>query len=338
MRFLNAILVIVVLSSTMSLVARADDDKPPPIKTHTEENLGWHFYYEEEKEKETEVPKVEPPKATPAPSTPTKKSEPPFSVSWFKANFETIQNNAINNPTDSNAMRALLYAERVMADKSEVFAREKVEMASIDPYLQEGVRIPLAGAAKNAWVLDKKSNRELALEHISQKVGIAFFHDMSCRFCEQMVPVINYLHETNSFEIRVFLKNATRAYIPRLSSGIPIVMDSGHSQTFGVKQWPAVALLEPPKRVSIVSYGATTYEQLSSRILNVSLEQNILEEEWYLKVNPERKGLITPEQLSALSSGLGSAMSDDPVKMINAVMEMIDDSSHTPMEGDTNEH
>ncbi|GAA5143258.1 conjugal transfer protein TraF [Thalassotalea piscium] len=302
-----------------------------PVKTHNKnEDLGWHYYWDDEEAKEKEEEKIVPPVAQP---TSFKKLIKPFSTEWFKENFEIIQQTAIDSPTKTN-MKALLYAERVMADKSEVFARQKQFVQSVDPMLQEGTRIPMAGAAKNLLMTYKAEQKEEALLEVNKHVGIGFFYDGSCGYCQRMIPVINLLKDKSGIDVRVFVKNTPKNYIPGLSNNIPVYPDKGISSTFEVTFWPAVVMLRPPEDVYVIAQGSLTLQELTTRIVNIAFDQNILNEEWYNRVYPEQQGLLSPEQLADLPN----FDADDPVSLINAVVELLESPQGTyQLKDDKNE-
>jgi len=287
-----------------------------PVTTHNKkENLGWHHYWDEEKAKKEKEKKK---KSVSAPTSSASKPLKPFSTKWFKANFQIIQQRAIDSPTKNN-LRALLYAERVMADKSEVFARRKQFEQSVDPLLQEGTRIPMMGAAKNALLIYKDEQKQEALQEIQKYAGIALFYDGACKFCKPMIPVINLMKLKLKLDIRVFAKNAPGNYIPKLISDIPVYPDNGYSEQFNISYWPAVVMLRPPQDVFVISQGSLTLNELTKRMVNVAFDQNILDEEWYYRVYPEQKDLINPDKIRDLPVDIAS----DPVELINQVVDMI---------------
>ena len=243
---------------------------------------------------------------------------------WFQQNFKKIEQAAIDSPTKSN-MRALLYAERVMADKSEVFARRKQFVQSVDPLLQEGTRIPMAGAAKNLLMTYKADQKKEAIKEVNKHAGIGFFYDGKCKYCQRMIPVINLLKLQSGVDVRVFAKNIDPTRIPNLHSSIPVYADDGFSQSFKIPFWPAVVMLRPPLSVYVIAQGSVTLSELTNRIVNVSFDQNILNEEWYYRVYPEQQGLISPDQLN----GLSGVDSSDPVKLINTVVDMLESPQGT---------
>lgn len=297
--------------------------KVTPVKTaDPKENMGWHYYWDDEKKKEKEKKtKKELPSIKAAPSSSKKIS--PFSTQWFKQNFQIIEQRAIDSPNKKN-MRALLYAERVMADKSEVFARRKRFIQSVDPLLQEGTRIPMNGAAKNAFLIYKDDQREAAFKELATKVGLVFFYDGMCGFCQKMIPVINLIKIKTGMDIRVFVKNSPKNYVPKLNKGISVYPDNGYSKRFHLSFWPAVVMLNPPLDVYVVGQGSVGYRELTQRMLNVAFDRNVLNEEWYYRVYPEEKGLIAPEQLRAFSGDVV----EDPVELINSVVDMLEKAPH----------
>ena len=296
------------------LYAQENTEQPDPVETSSGEDLGWHYYSDEVEEPEEEKPLLTPPVAA-QPAAPTTK---PFSIEWFQENFDRVHQQAVDNPTKEN-IRALLYLERVMADKSEVFARRKQFFQSTDPLLQEGTRIPMMGAAKNALMIYKKEQREAAIDELRNHVGFVFFYDESCQWCHKMVPIINYMKITTGADIRVFAKNSIDGQIPLLDESIPVFPDAGLSNEIGITVWPALVMLRPPQDAYIVSQGSLTYEEMTTRLINIAFDQNILNEEWYYRVYPEQQGLIATDQVN----GIEHLNIDDPVELINTVIDMV---------------
>jgi conjugal transfer pilus assembly protein TraF len=309
---------LVVLNQSQATQTTESNKINKPVITTSGGNLGWHFY-DDEKEKEQEK---KPELSKPVSSATQPNTVKPFSTKWFRKNFDEIQNRAIDKPTKDN-MRALLYTEHIMNDKSEMFARKKRFYQSIDPLLQEGTRIPMFGAAKNALLLYKDEQKKSALKELSNHVGIAFFYDASCHYCQAMIPVINLIKINLGFNIRVFAKNAPKNYIPKLLNTIPVYSDDGFSKQFKISYWPAVVMLNPPNDVYVVGQGSVDFAELTNRMINVAFEQDILNEDWYFRVYPEEKGLISPERLASLK-GLDSK---DPLALINQAMSMIQNTS-----------
>ena len=193
MRHLFFVLLLSVVTFHSIAYAQENSDKKPPepvqIDGKVVNDSSWHYYNEDPIEKEEELePSVPSPAPAPVP-TPTPSSKPrpeAFSVEWFKENYVKIENHAIDNPNDPNAMRALMYMEKVMLDKSETFAYKKRFHQQSDPNLQEGVRVPITGATNSLLIRERRETRKEAMHEIFKHVGVIFFHDPKCLFCSEL--------------------------------------------------------------------------------------------------------------------------------------------------------
>ncbi|MGK2231377.1 MAG: conjugal transfer pilus assembly protein TraF [Colwellia sp.] len=302
--------------------------KQAPIKTHNiNENLGWNFYWEhlDEEEIKPEINK------TNEDSKPEIKPLKPLSTLWFKENFEVIRNRAVDNPTKEN-VQALLYAERVMLDKSESFARKKNFYQSVMPSLQEGSRLPMTGSAATAFRSFKGEQRREALQEIANHAGLVFFYDHDCVHCSGMIPLVNRLFRENKQKIYVIAKNLRGKTINRLDTDIDVYPDQGQSETFNIKVWPAIVMLRPPIDVLVVAQGSLYYSELEKRLINIAFETNILTDDWYYRVYPEQRGLISNNQLD----GVPEDVQDDPVKLVNFIAELANNPEGSIVESASN--
>ncbi|BBL92331.1 MULTISPECIES: conjugal transfer protein TraF [Vibrio] len=300
------------------------DGRPDPIEVHGESNLGWHFYNEypdevEEPEKESEEPTASLP-STSSSSTQSEEELPElFSTAWFSANYERIEKAAIDNPTKEN-IRALLVTERMMLDKSETFARTKVRIAANDPILQDNMRIPMNGYGKSLMFKYKKKNYQLALKELTKKAGIFYFYDGKCIFCHQMIKALNLLKKRHGWEIRVIARNINGNRIVDLDPSIPVVRDVYHSKNYQIKHWPTLSMVVPEgNQHYIITQGVMALSTLERTLVTVSLEQKVLDDEWFYKIFPQERGLVSQAQFAHLPKDI----SDNPIKLINHAMDAI---------------
>jgi conjugal transfer pilus assembly protein TraF len=304
--------------------AQVTESAPAPIKTSDKDkDLGWHFYYTDP------VPEKKPKEALPLPSAPAApKGPPPMSVEWIKTNYPIIQQRAINSPTPQN-LRAELFAQRVMLDKAEVYTRTREIVQSTDPNLQEGVRMPLYGGAATALAMQSKKTRDEAFDELSEKVGLIVFYDHACSFCRQSVTLVNYLSRAMpKLKIRVMARNtADPQKVPNLFDTIKVYSDEKYnmSERYKVTHWPTILMISDLPQIYMVSQGVVAYEELTRRILNISFQEGLLGEEWFEKVYRQQNGLIN----TAMYEGLEPGMEEDPVALINAVVDMIENSDGT---------
>jgi conjugal transfer pilus assembly protein TraF len=327
---LTILLTFVVLNMPFLVIAQEQEKEEDPVAINGKilNKTSWHYYVdpkEVEKKEPEKVPLPAPP-ASPSKSTQSGKAPEPFSVAWFKANYEKIENYAIDHPDDPRAIRALAYVERVMLDKSELFAYKKMYHQSVDPNLQEGIRVPITGASKSMMIHRRSTDRKAAMTDILKKVAVIYFHDPSCQFCRQMVPVLNILKSAHPHaEIRV-ASTHENPVVNKLNPTIPVYQDTGLIELFNITIFPSVALFLPPNNVYVIAQGSVYFSELEKRMINVAFEEDILGDEWFDTINRDQKGLMSAKALRELPEDIA----DDPIKLINAVVDAMD-PNHNPM-------
>lgn len=302
------------------LVQKNSDAKP--VRAAGEEDLGWNFYFPDIVDVDE---KVEPEQILPqVASAPSKPKSMPMSVEWFREHYPTIRDRAINNPTRDN-LAAELFAQKVMFDKSEVYSRKRNFVQSTDPYLQEGNRLPMFGTAATAMLSESNELKSEAISEVFEKTGLLVFYDHECVYCRKMVAIINSIDSKYPhLDMRVMARNAPKPdVIPGLKPNIRVYPDEffrlSENLPEPIQHWPAFILSVPPSDYYIIAQGAVPRTELFNRILNVAFEKQVLGKNWYDKIYKNQRGLIGTSQYAALSTDLEG----DPVKLINAVVEMI---------------
>jgi len=302
-----------------------EQNRKKEMKVAGEGDLGWFFYYPDElKEKETEE-KVTP--TPPAPAAPSKsKPVAPMSVEWFAKNYEVIRNRAVDNPSPTN-LRAELYAQRVMMDKSEVFTRKRLQVQQSDPNLQEGDRLPLFGATSLAMMYHQKDLKDQALKEMYSSSGLMVFYDENCKYCRQSITLINHLSmRFKGLDIRVYAKNTAKPDVVQgLLPTIKVYPDDllKISDDLGITNWPSYVLVTPDESFSLISKGLVSQQTLDDRVLIAGFEHGILGKEWYDKIHHTQIGLLASDSYDNLPEN----MEEDPVLLINTVIDMMNKSS-----------
>lgn len=301
-----------------------DQDESKSMRVAGQDDLGWLFYWGDEKEVEPE----EKSEVIPTPPAETQqKPIKPMSVEWFAQNYQVIRDRAVNNPTREN-LRTELYAQKVMMDKSEVYARKRQFMQKSDPLLQEGDRLPLFGATSLAMIQNQESLKEKALGELYDDSGLMIFYDENCQYCRQSITVVNYLHRKfPNLDIRVYARNTAQPDVVQgLLQDIKVYPDDliKVSERFDITNWPSYVLVTPDGTFSLISRGMINLETLKDRTLIAGFEHGVLGKDWYEKIHHTQMGLIASNEYSELPSG----MEEDPVLLINSVIDMINNSSN----------
>ncbi|MCK5531589.1 MAG: conjugal transfer protein TraF [Halopseudomonas aestusnigri] len=306
---LQTLAALAVVAATSS-AAVAADTSIPGNSFYQDKERGW-FWYEEPVEEATEekpepeqaaVP-VEQPEAEE--TTQPEELEPRVgSVAWIRANLPMLRDKAIEDPTDEN-IQAYYYAQRLMLDMSERFARRTNEVISSDPFLDEDLRSPASNAAAEAIAKDAVAKRDMLLERVAGKAALIFFYEgNNCRMCGPTISSLESL--AHRYKFTVMAVSMDGAALPGNPFG-PTQYDSGLAEHLGVLTTPAIAIALPPNSTEIVSYSAVSMEAASMRILNASKRLNIItENELHATERINNIGLIDNQALSNQSSDIAN--------------------------------
>ena len=254
---------------------------------------GWYWYEqlpEEEKEKFIEKIAKETPTVIPHSETKTEKSssrapkDKPLSNAWFRANFQTYIDAAIDNPYDKEAMRTYLYLEKFMRDRATAFGYERQKAVYNDPFLDATSKRPTANFGMRTMTRAANGNRDALLKSIGKDSGLFFFYRSDCRYCEQEAPLIRGLEREFGFEIKpISLDGKPLAN----SKWAGFQTNQGQAERLGVRQVPAVYLFNPKTNaIELVSQGLQSLPQLKKRVLMAAERANLITKDQYSTIIP----------------------------------------------------
>lgn len=76
-----------------------------------------------------------------------------------------------------------------------------------------------------------------------------------------------------------------------------LVKDSGQSKHLRIGIRPAIALVVPPEKITVLTQGMLSQDLLEERILHAGDEAGLLSEEMHKKAFPMERGLLTPKDI-----------------------------------------
>lgn len=138
-------------------------------------------------EKPKEEPEPEPEPAPPPPPPPTAESaEPegpaPLSSAWLKENLQSYLFKALDNPTHDN-IKAYMYLQRLMVDRSEKMARETQVVLALNPDLSADSVRPRFGLASTALNQQAIAKRQSILTELGQGMHYTLVVRADCELC-----------------------------------------------------------------------------------------------------------------------------------------------------------
>lgn len=272
----QACVALAVLAAATSAIA---DPSIPGNSFYQDKERGW-FWYEDPMEEapvetppEPPAPEEEPPEVPPEQPLPQERGPQVGSVAWIRANLPMLRDKAIEDPSDEN-IQAYYYAQRLMLDMSERFARRTNEVISSDPFLDEDLRSPASNAAAEAIAKDAVAKRDILLERIAGKAALVFFFEgNNCRMCAPTISSLEAL--AHRYKFTVMAVSMDGAALPGNPFG-PTQYDSGLAEHLGILTTPAIAIALPPNKTEIVSYSAVSVEAASMRVLRASRRLDII--------------------------------------------------------------
>ncbi|KLR58992.1 conjugal transfer protein TraF [Diaphorobacter sp. J5-51] len=284
---------------------------------------GW-FWYEREPEPVVppEPPKVEPQKPTPkkeeAPKKVSEPKKPPvLSVEWFKKEYESVLNQAIDDPTEEN-VRKYRYATRVMLDKASNFTHVFQREALLDPMLDESNRMPFSSTARGSFMRLTTQEQLKATKDIGAKAGLWVFLDESCAFCALQYPMVARAIKDRGFTAIYITPDGKR--ISWMDKNDDVRKDTGQSKHLRISVRPAIAMVVPPENITVLTQGMLSQDMLEERILFAGDRAGLLSPEVSKKAFPERRGLLTPQDIREI----GLEMEINPDSLTNNVQNRLE--------------
>lgn len=295
---------------------------------------GWFWYepypVEEGPELESPAPlpkpetKAEPQVTPPAPVAPTPSpvvtepaddGPPPMSVAWMRRNLVIAKERAMDSPTEEN-IRAYRSLQRVMLDKAALFREGFMKAVMNDPVLNENNNYPRAQFGVNQ--VNDRVNRAKneVVAALREKVGIWFFFQGSCDFCEIQAPVIKSFAERYGFVVLPISLDGQ----PLRNNVFPeFKTDAGQAAALGVQMTPTTVLAKPPDDFALVSQGLIAADELTTRVSEAAVEKGWVEPEL-----GERTRLVNTRYYQpGPGTEIPKEIADDPAKLADHVRSLI---------------
>lgn len=293
-----AMLAMAILGVILAFPAFAVDDF---IKDKEE---GWFWYQREPEPPEPKVEPKRPPPPPPAPAPPKKAEHAKpsaLSVEWFQKEYPQILNAAIDDPTTENVQK-YRYATRVMLDKASNFTHVFQRQSLLDPLLDESIRTPFSSAARGSFQALTDKDRIEAISSINKAAGLWVFLDDKCPFCSMQYPMVARTAKERGFVITYITPDGKR---PAWMSPTDVLMaDSGQSKSLRIGVRPAIALVIPPAKITVLTQGMLSQDMLEERILHAGDEAGLLSAELRKRAFPNERGMLTPDDIKEIGKEL----------------------------------
>jgi conjugal transfer pilus assembly protein TraF len=268
-----------------------------------------YYWYKVDPE-EAPKPKEEPPKRR-APGAPAKAPVKALSTQWLRANMPKLLDAAVDDPTKENVAN-YMYAQRVLLDKAQSFSQQVKETVSMDPFLDENNRVPIAQFAQASFLRDAKRGQDEVLKEVANKSGIWVFVDTpdKCSACQEYVSNVlvgagglEGVATKYKFDFKTIFINSPEGKVA--------------AKKLNLKVTPTTVLVVPPSGYFLVSQGLMSQDRLQERLMIAAKTSGVLPKNLVDKINPYDKGLLSNEQLGNV------AQSDNPSDVMKNLRDHI---------------
>jgi thiol-disulfide isomerase/thioredoxin len=183
------------------------------------------------------------------------------------------------------------------------------------------------GTLSLQMIQNQESVKQEALKDLYSESGLMVFYDENCQYCRQSIIVINYLSKKfPGLDIRVYARNTAKPDVVQgLLPNIKVYPDDliNVSEQLQITNWPSYVLVTSDNTFSLIAKGMVSVELLTDRSLIAGFEHGALGKDWFDRIHHTQMGLIASNEYGDLPQG----MAEDPVLLINSVIDMINNSS-----------
>ncbi|SET25627.1 conjugal transfer protein TraF [Thorsellia anophelis] len=275
---------------------------------YRQNSQGWFWYQslpeslEEDNEEEIILDNMNPLSPETSANTEPKKT---LTAAWFRENMQHYMDIAIDTPTPEN-VKAYLYLQRIMMDKSSHFSDMSQQIVMGDPNLDEVNRRPLAPFASQAMDKIAAEHTSRVLKTIATHSGLFFFFRSDCPYCHAQAPILESL--SHQFGMTIFPISLDGR--PLESGQFPNYRtDQGQAETLNVQSVPALFLLGQDDTLLPIAQGTVSFEELTRRVLLAAKQARLISPEDYNQTLPvysqpyqadlSKKKLIGSEQFNS---------------------------------------
>ena len=287
-------------------------------------SIGHWFYDDPAKMQEPEPTPQPPPENTivnpsPEPEKQVKPKEPvKLTVEWIQDNLEKYMHRAIDDPSPEN-VRAYLYLQRVMLDKSENFAQATQAALLTDPLLDENTRRPTASFGVEQRNRDSEQVMKDLITKISKRAGLWFFYrqdEMSMNY--KQAGVLEALERTTGVVVQAISMDGSALPEGKYPN---FKLDQGHSKTLKIIQTPALFLVRPDtNQISPLGQSLLALPEVKKRVMLAAATAGWIDEKDF-----ERAKGMGGEMTMQSTPVVSAEIAQDPEQMANTLMRILEE-------------
>lgn len=219
--------------------------------------LGWHFYCDPSKSKESkdsnnskvqaEVAKLE--------------------LKQVQERLEELKVQAVMYPTEDNLKNYITY-QKEQLERAEKFADVWGKVLWKTPSLDAMVTSPINSVGNELRYEIENKDIEQTLLKLNKNYGVFFFYSSTCIFCQKFSPIIKVL--ADKYQLNVMAVSMDGIFLPEWPNS---VVNQGQAKVMGMDGQPVPAVMlfdNTSNKVIPVGFGLLSMQELEKRIYELT--------------------------------------------------------------------
>jgi len=225
----------------------------------SEYGLGWNFYCQDEKEKESSNKKEQ--------SSSKNQDDYAEKLAHIKKTLEEKKAKAVIYPTEDNIKDYMAYQKTVM-DRSGVFADQWRRVLWKTPDLDYTLKRPVSKVGKESWIDERNKDVASTIRHINDRYGVFFLFSSTCPHCHRYSPILKSFQE--KYGITIMPVSMDGGGLPEWGN---FMVNTGQIARMGITETavPQTLLFDKETRqVLTVGTGVMSHSELEERIYAIT--------------------------------------------------------------------
>ena len=223
-----------------------------------EYGLGWNFYCQDEKEKESSENDK---------TIPENQEDYAEKLAEIKKKLDNKKAKAVIYPTEENIKDYMAY-QQVVLDKSGTFADQWRRVLWKTPSLDYTQKRPVSKVGKESWIDQRNKDVTDTIKNINNRYGIFFLFSSTCPHCHRYSPILKSFQE--KYGITIMPISMDGGGLPEWSN---FMVNTGQIERMGVTETavPQTILFDKESRQVVpVGTGVSSHSELEERIYAIT--------------------------------------------------------------------
>lgn len=199
--------------------------------------------------------------------TPTTQRNANTVMQAVHARTKTLRNLAVLSPTPDH-VQAYMTWQHALTRQSARFGKMWQQVLWQTPALDPTTTQPVNSVGRLVYRAQQQRKQDKALAAISQHIGLIFFYDIQCPYCQQYAPILKRF--SDRAHLSVLAISPDGQHVPDWPA---TKKDRGQLAAFSVTRFPQVVIVGEDGQQLGRMVGLLTEDELTARIIGLTRER-----------------------------------------------------------------